>query len=230
MNKTQFTFCEVEDIRYCPASGKLYRQAYEIPDKFEPLKIVEKREHKFKRPDLVGKTSGMSRLQYLAVLLLKNEINACNGQAVVQDTIYRRLRKEFPLWDKKASLNFLREFSKYRNKYNQGTLHAEQPTPLLFSFHYNENGYICHKIRKKDMLSFPFIRGELQARKFADPRFFTPEEMQTFRDRAEANPDKYAHWVIPLAAEVRFLEKELGKPLYNSVTFADGYGENSKIF
>lgn len=227
--KKQFSFSLVEDIRFCPASGKLYRQLYEMPDKYEPMKVVEKVSRRPKRPDLIGRTTGLSRLEYLGILFLQNEIGACMGQPAEQNVIFRRLRKEFPLWDGDKALKFFREFSKYRNNYNRGTLYAGQHAPVLYSFYYNERGYICHKLRRKDMLSFPYCRGELSSRKFADPRFFSPEELSELRQRQLKGNSTALLWNVPTEAEIRAIEAKIEKPLYDSVTFADGYGINSKI-
>jgi hypothetical protein len=225
----QFTFCKIEDIQFSPASGQLTRQFFDIPDKYEPIKVIERKIRQNRRPDNIGKTSNMTRLQYFEMLLMKNEINACNAKAVTQDIIFRYLRKEFPSWAASAADSFFTKIAKYRHAYNNGELYLHQPTPLLFSFYYNDDGYICHKIRRKDMLSFPFCRGELTVRRFADPRFFTPEEIEELRIKLMKGSAYAKEWTIPVASEIRLLEKELGKPLFNSVTFADGYGINSKI-
>jgi hypothetical protein len=227
--ENQFTFCKVEDIQFMPASGKLVRQFYDIPDKYEPIKIIEHKIRQNRRPDNIGKTSNMTRLQYFEMLLMKNEINACNAKAVTQDIIFRYLRKEFPSWAATAADSFFTKIAKFRHAYNTGELYLHQRTPILFSFYYNDDGYICHKIRRKDMLSFPFCRGELTVRKFADPRFFTPEEIAALRKKVDAGVESAMKWIIPVESEIRLLEKELGKPLYDAVTFADGYGKNSKI-
>jgi hypothetical protein len=225
----QFTFVRVEDIRFCPASKKVFRQNYEIPDKYVPIKIMEQKIRQNRSSDNIGKTSNMSRLQYFEMLLMKNEINACLGKAVTQDIIFRYLRKEFPHWSPKAADTFFSKISKYRHSYNSGELYMHQKTPILFSFYYNTDGYICHKIRRRDMLSFPFCRGELAARRFADPRFFTAVEINDKRRKALAGVATALEWILPIEAEIRLIEKQLGKPLYNSVTFADGYGVHSKI-
>lgn len=227
--ENQFSFCKIEDIQFSPASGKLDRQFYDIPDKYEPMRIVEHKIRQNRRPDNIGKTSNMTRLQYFEMLLMKNEINACNAKAVTQDIIFRYLRKEFPSWAPTAADTFFSKISKYRHAYNSGELYLHQPTPLLFSFYYNDDGYICHKIRRKDMLSFPFCRGELNVRRFADPRFFTLEEITLLRTKLDNGVASAKEWTIPLASEIRLLEEKLGKPLFNSITFADGYGINSRI-
>lgn len=227
--ENQFTFCNIEDIQFCPASGKLYRQHYEIPDKYEPIRVVNKIVRQNKDPSNIGKTSKMTRLQYFEMLLMKNEINACQGKPVTQDIIFRFLRKEFPAWPARAADTFFSKISKYRNSYNIGELYVHQNKPILFSWYYNNNGYICHKIRRNDMLSFPFCRGELSTRKIADPRFFTKEEIAKKREAAKAGSKTALEWAIPIEAEVRAIEDQLGKPLFNAITFADGYGINSKI-
>lgn len=228
--KSQFTFSLVEDIQFHPASGKVTRQMYEIPDQYEPPKVTQKIQRDYIRPDLVGRSTKMTKIQFLGVLFLRNEINACMAQPVTQDIIHRQLCREFPLWDRKAADNFFREISKHRHKYNEGLLHAQQPKPILFSFYYNDNGYICHKINRKQMLTFPFCKGEVRAHRFADPRFFTPKEMAEFRAQAKDNPSSsYSKWIIPSIDEIKAVEEVIKKPIYNSITFADGYGINSKV-
>ncbi len=227
---SQFTFSLVEDIQFNPASGTIVRQLFEIPDAYEPPKVTERLKKAYNRPDLVGKSTKMTKVQFLGVLFLRNEINACIAKPVTQDVIYRQLCREFPLWERKAADNFYREISKHRHNYNDGTLHAQQPSPLLYSFYYNDNGYICHKITRKQMLTFPFCKAEVRAHYFADPRFFTPKELAEFRSQAKDNPSSsYSKWNIPSKEDIEAIEDIIKKPVFNSITFADGYGINSKL-
>lgn len=227
---SQFTFSLVEDLQFHPASGTIVRQMFEIPDKYEPPKVTERLKKAYNRPDLIGRATKMTKIQYLGVLFLRNEINACIAKPVTQDIIFRQLCREFPQWDRKAADNFFRDISKHRHNYNGGILHAQQPKPLLFSFYYNDNGYICHKINRKQMMTFPFCKGETRAHLFADPRFYTLKELAEFRTQAKNNPSStYARWNIPSVEDIEAIEDIIKKPVYNSITFADGYGINSKI-
>lgn len=230
MSITQNAFSRVEDIQYCPASNRLLRRMYEVPENCEPEVVNEKIRRVHTRPALIGRTTKMYKLEYLGVLLLRGEINACEGKPVTSDIIIRQLRREFPLWDRKAADNFVKDLSKYRNLYNQGKLHAQQSIPALYAFYYNEDGYICHKTIRKQMLTFPFCKQTLQIVGFADPRFFTIKEIADLRKRRANDSDSSIRdWIIPLQADIDAIERSIGKPLFNSITFADGYGINSRI-
>lgn len=228
----QFTFGDVEDISFQPASGNLVRFIYEMPDLYEPIKIIavaRLRGTQYKRPDLLGKTSNMNKKQYLYVLFLRNEMDSMLGKAVHTRKIHLRLKKEFPLWPKKPAESYYNTIAHFRKLYNEGRLFVDQPTPALYSWKYNTSGYACHGIRDKDMLTYPWCKSQVKALKFADPRFFTEDEMKDFYERKVQGDPKMEQWLIPPLGDLHKIQKQIGKPLYQSMVFPDGYGPGSRL-
>lgn len=226
--KTETTFCKIEDIQFAPGSGKVTRKLFLIPESFEVVETRTRIARVLTRPDLVGRATKLTKTQYLGILLLRNEINACMGKPVTQEVIFRQLRKEFPKWELKQAVAFFSDISKYRKRYNACTLYASQSPPVLFSFYYNDNGYICHHLRRKDMLSFSFCRDLVRSNKFADPRFHSPKEMEAIRQTLlTANKEQkqcpYTNWIVPSNVDIGIIEQNINKPLFNSITFASGY-------
>lgn len=230
--ENRFTFGDIEDINFQPASSTLIRQVFEIPDLYEPVKIVANavlKGHQYKRPDLLGKTSNMNKKQYLYVLFLRNEIDSMLGKAVNTRKIHLRLCKEFPLWPRSAAESYYNTIAHFRKLYNQSKLFAGQPTPALYSWKYNNGGYACHVYREKDMLTFPWCRSQMKASKFADPRFFTEDEMKDFYQRKVQGDSAMDSWILPPLNDLHKIQKQIGKPLYNSMVFPDGYGIGSTL-
>jgi hypothetical protein len=225
---TKTTFCQIEDLQYSPGSGKITRAMYAIPDSYEVVETHTRLKNSLKRLDLIGRSTRLTKTQFLSILFLRNEINACTGKPVSQDIIFRQLRKEFPQWELKQAKSFFRDISKYRKRYNERKLYSGQPSPILYSFYYNDNGYICHHLRRKDMMTFDLCRSIVELNKFADPRFFTKKELSEMRQKLlkaekENIPSSFTTWTIPNEIEVETVEANIKKPLFNSITFADGF-------
>lgn len=131
------------------------------------------------------------------------------------------MRREFPGWNIGKSQEFYHEFPKMRRRYNKGTLHANSQREVLYAFPYNDDGYIRHGTYHKQIISWRACKQELRLHKFADPRFFTEKEIENLK--------RFSAWHIPKEADIKAIEKEIKKPLYNSITFPSGYGPESKI-
>jgi hypothetical protein len=57
----------------------------------------------------------------------------------------------------------------------------------------------------------------LKKANFADPRFFTPEEIEKYRRYEKLG------WTVPDQSIIDKIERQIGKPLYDSIYFPSGY-------
>lgn len=214
----------VEDFRYNPETLKVTRRYYEIPDEYEPTQITSGVARQIRDPKKIGKRTKLPRTHYIATLIYQNEIQACMGKASDRHGMLRALRKEYPNWETRKAVQYWTKFFSLRKKFNEGTLYPLQPMPALFCFYYTPQGFIQHPT-KKSLLTFDHCKRILSTEKFMDPRFFSATLMQTsLENREKEKVDKYADWHIPPLAEIARIEATIGKPLFNSITFPDGFG------
>jgi hypothetical protein len=136
----------------------------------------------------------------------------------------RSLRKEFPELDYKKAKYLYTKFSTYRKDYLAGTIIPGQPRPALYAWYYSAQGFIHHPVKRTLLLSFDFCLRLLKVDKFMDPRFFTLEKITEAHKAVEDGSDKYDNWHLPLIADITAIEKEIQKPLYDSITFPPGFG------
>ena len=221
INETHF---QVEEIAFYPfQSATASRYVFNIPNPIIPGEELKNTQPQARlRTAHVGKTTNLPMRHFFGVLLLRNEIQAVQGKPLNREQLRRELYKEYPTLIKECG-NFFKKFSDYRRAYILGTLHANQQPPLLYPLFYVD-GYVRHQTYRSQFVGFEFVRRLLIAEKFADPRFFKPEELNRFRFEAAADkPSPYDTWTIPSEIAVSRLEAELNKKLFNSLDFPPGY-------
>lgn len=198
----------------------IHRRNYKIPHTMEAIK-VKPLTRKLKAGHAKSRTKNITKARFLASLFLHNEISACNQKVIDREGMLRSMRREFPAWPARQSRNYFNRWSTHRHLYNQGRMHDSQPLPLLYAWAWTVDGYIRHSKTLKQYLSYEYCRRHLLKAKFIDPRFFTKEEITEIREKEEKNDE--SQWNIPSLKEIELLEKQVGKPLYNSIQFPPGY-------
>lgn len=208
------TYLQLTEIRIHPKSRKVKRKQYKIPDVITSAPVTGK--VRSSSATIIGQKSKLPRLHFLAALILRNEIHACVQQVVDRETLLRNFRKEFPEMSARVSRNYFARFSTHAYRYNNGRLYANQPMPPLYCFYWNKNGYMRHPNYQTQLIGFQFCKRLLTKNRFADPRFFTLDEINQVSDDDD--------WHVPALAEISKIEAEIKKPIYNSIEFPDGYG------
>ena len=191
---------------------------YNIPDAVQPGMPLESiNKIKFISRMKLGKTTQLPKRQYFESLFLRNEILACKQMALGRIALIREYRKEFPGETQSHYARFGDNLRKYRSYYNARKLYVNQSPLVLYSFSYNPKGYITHTTKHTYLLSFQYCRRVLKQANFADPRFFTPEEIAKYRRYEKLG------WTVPDESIITKIEKQIGKPLYDSILFPSGY-------
>jgi hypothetical protein len=208
----------ITELTVDPKTREVTRSDFLIPDTILPVE-VKFRKRSYTNAKL-GRSLHLPRLHYFGALLLKNEVLACQQRAADSEGLLRAFRKEYPEIPAKQSRMYQTRFPNYRSNYNKGRLYNQQQMPPLYSFAYTKNGYIRHSRVHTELLNFEFCKRVLTQAKFADPRFFTPEEIIHYRE--------VEGWHVPFEHEIQKLEAEIQKPLYNSIEFPPGYGKDIK--
>lgn len=199
-------------------SGNNSHKYYTIPESIKPGMPIES-EHKITNISRLklGKATQLPKRQFFESLFLRNEILACKQMAMTRIGITREYRREFPQETKQHYNRFSDLLRKYKNEYNTRKLYVNQPPLILWAFNYSTHGYITHTSKYNYLLSFKYCRRLLMGANFADPRFFTEAEIDKYRKYSKLG------WATPDKSAVNRIERQIGKPLYNSIQFPDGY-------
>jgi hypothetical protein len=209
------SYLVITEISINPNNKHVSRKEYRNPDQI--LSNGENLKLRKRTPVLSGKATNLAKYEYIAALLLRNEILGCLQKALDLEGLLRNYRREFSKSSAKESRNLFTKLSSLRGRYNKGCLYTRQSMPPLFSFPWNKNGYIRHRSRPSIIAGFEYCKRILLKDRFIDPRFFNEQE------RAQYEQDNDYH--VPALAEIQRIEAELGKPLYNSIEFPSGYGK-----
>lgn len=210
------TYLHVTEIQINRKTKRVHRKHYKIPDVItsEPCK----KRARASTATVIGMKSKLPRVHFLAALFLRNEILGCMQKAMDREGLLRNFRREFPEMSANVSRNYINQLSKYYKNYNKGRLYTNQAMPPLYAFYWTKNGYIRHPAYQTTMVGFEFCKRLLTKNKFADPRFFTMDELRQYEEDPE--------WHVPALAEIQKIEAEIQKPLYDSIEFPHGYGKN----
>lgn len=181
----------------------------------------------YSKNEFLGDGYSLPMAHYLAVLLTQNEIQGMTGKPSDKHGIRRKFQKEYRKLPYKKIQRFFITFATKRRLYNKAELYSHQPKPLLYVWTYSPKGYIIHPIYRSQMLTFDHCVGILRNDKFMDPRFFTKDEILRAMTSLESGKKTFLGWNIPSIAEIEKVEKKIGKPLFNSITFPSGYGHNN---
>jgi len=114
----------------------------------------------------------------------------------------------------KHTINF------HRSRYRKGELYGGQSKPILVSFRYHQEGYLCSD---RSLYKFPSFRECQQIcieNKIADPRFFLPEEIEKIEQFAKSEGN-FALWAIPTHHELQEIHSQLPITLYRSILTHD---------
>ena len=214
----------VEDIRFNIREKSARRIVYVIPGTIIPTQYCPYQKRQGFNVKELGATTKLPKRHFFAVLILRNEILACLGQAVSKPVLQRQFMKEFPSTRKTLAKSYFANFTKKRYDYNNGQMYKDHRIPPLFCFYYNESGYIRHSLYPTQLANYAHCRRQLLKAKFADPRFFTLTQMEQFRLGLLNDDPEYDGWHIPDLNEVQSIEAKIKKPLYDAITFPPGYG------
>lgn len=199
-------------------SGNNQHNYYNIPDAVKPgMPIDSVSKIKYISRMKLGRTSQLPKRHYIESLFIRNEILACKQMAMSRVGLTREYRKEFQGETKNHYARFGDLVRRYRSEYNTLKLYTDQPPLILFSFNYNPRGLITHTSRYTALLSFQYCKRLLKKANFADPRFFTKEEIDKYRRYEKLG------WTVPDQTIIDKIERQIGKPLYDSIYFPSGY-------
>ena len=215
------TYLNINEIRLNPNNNYITFKSYKIPN----LHTSERHKGKVvKSSKIKGRKTNLPKSHFFAALLLRNEILGCTGSATDKHFLIRNMRKEYPDWKKSAAEKYVSKFYEKRKAYNNGTLYSSQSMPPLYCFFWNEHGYIRHPTLRTQLLSFKYCKRHLTQEQFADPRFFTPQEITELQNRQLKSES--VDWHVPTASEISSIEAQIKKPIYDSIEFPSGYGKN----
>ena len=236
------TVITIEETRFNPATSKVLRSFQEVPEVYEPQLGRSK---PVRSNHLTGVRANVPKNHFLASLFTLNEINACKGSPVQRDSLRRKMMQEYPN-HKKSILNYFSDFSQKRIAFNQGLLYSNQPRPPLYAWLYNDAGYIYHPTAKT-LMGFEDCVLELKAKKAIDPRFCKSYQIAYLRNKRLEGDTKALQLFIPTQEDIDKIVKHLfpkhtpkmktseqgiswdsACPLYNSITFPEGYGPEYK--
>lgn len=111
-----------------------------------------------------------------------------------------------------------------RGLYNRHKLFSNQDTVYLVSFCYNEHGVIVENARNNyTPLYYLEVLKKCIEYKIADPRFLTPEQVATIRDRQNDEDPKWQEWSVPPQHFIDRLAQQIGKEVFDSVYFPRGH-------
>jgi hypothetical protein len=212
------SYLVITEIKINPNSKQVSRKEYRNPDQILSNGNDLKLRHR--TPALSGKATNLAKYEYIAALLLRNEILGCQQKALDLEGLLRNYRREFSAGSAKESRKLFTKLSSLRGRYNQGRLYLRQTMPPLYSFPWNKDGYIRHRSRPSIIAGFEYCKRVVLKARFIDPRFFTEQERSQY---AEDKDVTLYH--VPALADIQRIEAELGKPLYNSIEFPSGYGK-----
>jgi len=221
-NSITETYLEINEVRLNPKNNYVTYSQHRITDQ-----LVSTR-HKgavAKKVKADGIKTKLPKTHFFGALLLRNEILGCVAQASDKYFLLRNMRKEYPDWSKSASDVYLKNFSDKRNSYITGNLYASQVLPPLYCWYWNNKGYIRHPTLTSQLISFQYCKRQLKQEQFADPRFFTVEELNELRTKQSDNDRDYINWHVPSIVEIQTIEAEIKKPIYDSIQFPSGYGK-----
>ena len=213
----------IEDISFNPLTCRTKRTFFEVPKRYEPKPSKKKGT---RSNHLKGVRANVPKNHFFASLLIHNEINACLHKASEKDSLRKKMLKEYPN-NKKAIYYYFKRFSEKRQDHNRGEVYASQQQPPLYCWYYNEAGYIIHP-KARVVMGFEDCLLEVKARNFIDPRFFLPIQIETYRRKRLEGDPRHLSLHIPLQEDINKIEKAIGKPLYNSLHFPEGYGAKYK--
>lgn len=220
-------YLDIEELKLNPVTNKLHRTFHHIPDQIISVK-PSTRVRQSGSPLKLGRSVRLPKSHYLAALILRNEILSCLGKATDREGLLRNMRHEYrhTNWSANASRKYLERFSSIRSDYNHGQLFKNQPMPPLYCFWWNPNGYIRHPRYRSQYLSFKYCKRELQKARFADPRFFTPKELNVIIHSLNDDDPRYKNWTVPAWSDIERIEAEIKRPLYDSIKFPSGYDKS----
>lgn len=120
----------------------------------------------------------------------------------------------------KHSVNF------HRIKFNKGILYKDQPRSIFVSwrYHHSSHIYVVNK-RREDFPTFQDCQQTCIDYKIADPRFFSPEDMEKI-DQYAKSKGILSDWSIPTLEELNAIHKYFPMTLYRSCKTYDLWKEN----
>jgi len=162
--------------------------------------------------------------QYLELLFSRNEIEAMKGSPLTNPQLEANIQEEFPQIVRSRRNDSKKTIGSYRTDYNKGRLFANQATPILVGFRYDDQGFVVQSAYANRYMTHAECVEKCIEFQIADPRFFSKPDIITLGRARIEKPDEFGNWVIPSHEEVKKLETTIGKPLYNSMRFPTGYG------
>lgn len=107
-----------------------------------------------------------------------------------------------------------------RGRYREGSLYSGQSVSFLFSFRYSPGGHICRDRTENKFLTFREAQELCIKFQIADPRFFSPEDMERIHKHA-VKSGTYHQWTIPTRDELKELQDLIPVELYRSLKTYD---------
>ena len=204
--------------------------------------LPERRIKRVRRPNASGaegKKTGLPINRWLALVFEWNEFRSLQYsldktiQPLTDDEILYNLKQEFGSNRKKKKdapansiLSGKHTVNFHRTRFNKGILFKGQPKNILVSWCYHTSGKITKGGRQK--YKFPTFQ-ECQQNciefQIADPRFFTPEDMEKIHQFA-LSKGLMDSWSIPYLEELDEITKYVPITLYRSVMTYDIWKEH----